>query len=96
MHIAKVSEQGQVVIPAEIRQQLGIEPGSELDFSVEGRAIRVEVKGHDKPTRPEDGYGMLVCTKPGVRRSSTWPKPCGARRMIGLDTNILARFYDGH
>jgi antitoxin PrlF len=68
MHIAKVSEQGQVVIPAEIRQQLGIEPGSELDFSVEGRVIRVEVKGRGKPTRPEDGYGMLVCTKPGVRR----------------------------
>lgn len=37
---AKVSSKGQVVIPAAIREQLGIERGTELSFRVEnGRII---------------------------------------------------------
>jgi len=68
MRTAKVFERGQVIIPAEIRRQLGIEPGSELDFSVDGPVIRVEVKGRGKSARPEDGYGRLVGAEPGVRR----------------------------
>lgn len=68
MHTVKVSEQGQVVIPVEIRQRLNIGPGSELDFRLEGRTIRMDVKRRIEPTQPDDGYGMLVCTKPGVRR----------------------------
>jgi AbrB family looped-hinge helix DNA binding protein len=67
MHVVTVSEKGQVVIPAEIRRQLGITPGCQLDFTLEGNMIRVELKWRVTPTRPEDGYGMLVCTKPGSR-----------------------------
>ena len=32
----RVSANGQVTIPQEIREQLGIEPGTEVDFAVEG------------------------------------------------------------
>ena len=70
MHTVTVSEKGQVVIPAEIRRQLGITPGCQLDFSLEGNTIRIELKRRVTPTRPEEGYGMLVCTKPGARRLS--------------------------
>ena len=57
MQTVIVSDKGQVVIPAEIRRRLGITPGCQLEFSLEGNAIRVEVKRRIQPTRPEDGYG---------------------------------------
>jgi antitoxin PrlF len=68
MSTVTVSEKGQVVIPAEIRRRLGIVPGCQLNFTLEGNTIRVELKRCIPPTRPEDGYGMLVCNKPGKRR----------------------------
>jgi antitoxin PrlF len=63
MHTVTVSEKGQVVIPAEIRRKLGITPGYQLDFTVEGSTIRVELRRRVKPTRPEESYGMLACKK---------------------------------
>lgn len=39
--VAKVSSKGQVVIPAAIREQLGIERGTELSFRVENGSIIV-------------------------------------------------------
>ncbi len=36
MSIVTVSEKGQVAIPMAIRQRLGINPGTQLDFEVEG------------------------------------------------------------
>lgn len=95
MHTVTVSEKGQVVIPAEIRRRLGITPGCQLDFILEDNTLRVEVKRRIQPSRPEDGYGMLVCKKPGQDDypTSTSLKPCARRLMIALDTNILARFY---
>lgn len=68
MSTVTVSERGQVVIPVEIRRQLGITAGCQLDFSLEGNSIRVELKRRIQPSRPEDGYGMLACTQPGERR----------------------------
>lgn len=68
MSTATVSEKGQVVIPAELRKLLGIAPGTQLDFTVEGQSLRVEVVRRAAPTRLEDGYGMLVCRKSGKRR----------------------------
>jgi hypothetical protein len=34
---------------------------------LENAGLRVEVKKSIKPTRPEDGYGLLVCKQPGER-----------------------------
>ena len=44
MQTVTVSEKGQVVIPAEIRRRLVITSGCQLEFSLEGTTIRVEVK----------------------------------------------------
>ena len=68
MATVTVSEKGQVVIPADIRRRLGIVPGCQLDFTLEDNTIRVRVKRRIQPSRAEDGYGMLVCNKPGERR----------------------------
>jgi AbrB family looped-hinge helix DNA binding protein len=65
-----VSDKGQVVIPAEIRRRLGIRPGCQLDFRMEGNVIRAEVRRQIIPTSAEDGFGMLVCWRPGARRLS--------------------------
>jgi AbrB family looped-hinge helix DNA binding protein len=37
----RVTSKGQVTIPQSIREQLGIQPGTEVDFEVEGDAIRI-------------------------------------------------------
>ena len=37
----RISTKGQVTIPQEIREQLGLVPGMELDFEVDGDEIRV-------------------------------------------------------
>lgn len=70
MYTVTVSEKGQVVIPIEMRRRLGITPGCQVDFSLEGNAMRVEVRRRIQPTRAEDGYGLLVCRQPGERRLS--------------------------
>lgn len=68
MQTVTVSDKGQVVIPIEIRRRLGITPGCQLDFSLEGQVIRAQIKRQVAPTRIEDGFGMLVCERPGERR----------------------------
>jgi len=37
----KVTTQGQVTIPLEIREQLGIQPGAEVEFKVEGNVVKL-------------------------------------------------------
>jgi len=68
MSTATVSEKGQVVIPAKIRKLVGIAPGTQLEFSIAGQSLRVEVARRAAPSRLEDGYGLLICRKPGKRR----------------------------
>ena len=63
-----VSDKGQVVIPVEIRRHLGITPGCQLNFSLEGHVIRAEVKRQLTKTKVDEGFGMLVCKQPGERR----------------------------
>lgn len=59
MTTVTVSDKGQVVIPAAIRRGLGIKPGTELEFELEGSEIRVSVR-HAVPTANiDEGYGML-------------------------------------
>ncbi|TPW18639.1 MAG: AbrB family transcriptional regulator [Halothiobacillaceae bacterium] len=68
MPTVTVSDKGQVVIPVEIRRRLGITPGCQLDFTLEGHVIHAEVKRQVVPTHVDEGFGMLVCKRPGKRR----------------------------
>ena len=67
MQTVTVSEQGQIIIPIDIRKQLGITAGSQLNLILENAGLRVEVQKRIQPTRPEDGYGLLICKEPGER-----------------------------
>lgn len=67
MQTVTVSEQGQLVITLDIRRQLGITAGCQLTLVLENAGFRVEVKQSRPPTRPEDGYGLLVCKHPDER-----------------------------
>ncbi|CAN5772079.1 AbrB/MazE/SpoVT family DNA-binding domain-containing protein [soil metagenome] len=45
----RVTSKGQVTIPIAIREKLGLHPGTEVQFEVEGRAVRLrKVKGRDR------------------------------------------------
>ncbi len=68
MSTVTVSDKGQVVIPVDIRRRLGITPGCQLDFTLEGHVIHAEVKRQLVQTNAADGFGMLVCKRPGKRR----------------------------
>jgi AbrB family looped-hinge helix DNA binding protein len=37
----KVTTKGRVTIPMELREQLGIQPGAEVEFAVDGNTIRM-------------------------------------------------------
>jgi antitoxin PrlF len=68
MPTVTVSDKGQVVIPAAIRKRLGITPGSQLTFTLEGNTIRVEVKRNQTATTIDEGFGLLVCPPGSPRR----------------------------
>ncbi len=44
---SRITRQGQISVPAEVRRQLGLGPGSVLEWEVEGDVARVR-RGHDK------------------------------------------------
>ncbi|MBO1348799.1 MAG: AbrB/MazE/SpoVT family DNA-binding domain-containing protein [Hormoscilla sp. GUM202] len=62
MHIAKITSDGQVTIPEELRSKLGLEEGDELMFFVESeKLIRLRVL---KPRRLREFAGALPATRP--------------------------------
>ena len=56
----RVTSKGQVTIPQDVRRRLGIEPGSEVDFEVDGDAVRLV-------RRTERGGAALVARMRGRR-----------------------------
>jgi AbrB family looped-hinge helix DNA binding protein len=46
----RITSKGQVTIPVEIRERLGLLPNSEVEFEVEGSAVRIR-KARGRRTR---------------------------------------------
>jgi antitoxin PrlF len=69
MKTVTVSEKGQVVIPADIRRGLGIKPGTELEFELEGTSIRINLHQVVPATSLDSGYGMLRPKSSGKPRN---------------------------
>lgn len=58
MEATSVTSKGQVTIPKEIRQRLGIRQGSLIEFAYVGDHVEMYVKS--SPTEvPDGGFGML-------------------------------------
>jgi AbrB family looped-hinge helix DNA binding protein len=55
----RVGPKGQVVIPKEIRELLGIEPGDEVDFAVQDGGVRIE-RSRGGPTLKGQFAGMAL------------------------------------
>jgi antitoxin PrlF len=68
MPVVTVSEKGQVVIPAAIRKGLGIKPGAQLDFELQGSSIRVSLRHSVPAASIASGYGMLSAKPAGKQR----------------------------
>ncbi len=57
----KLTSEGQITIPTEIRQQLRLQSGDELLLILEGTDVRLRVL---KPRRLSEFYGALPATVP--------------------------------
>ena len=67
MSCVTVSSKGQVVIPAEPRRLLGIEPGSQVEVSVVNGKLEIELRHAAKASTHESGFGMLKYSGPPLK-----------------------------
>lgn len=58
MEATSVTRKGQVTIPKEVRQQLGIRQGSRIEFALIGDHAEMRVKNSPADV-PQSGFGML-------------------------------------
>ncbi len=65
MDVTSVTSKGQVTIPKEVRQELGIRQGSRIEFALVGDHAEMRVKS--SPTGvPDSGFGMLKSRRASV------------------------------
>jgi antitoxin PrlF len=62
-----VSAKGQVVIPLEIRERLGITPGSKVQVVAEGNRVMIALQKRKIPSDVMAGYGMLKYKGPPLK-----------------------------
>lgn len=65
MSEASVTSKGQVTIPKEIRQKLGIRAGTQVCFRIVGNRAELEVI-HAVVDVPESGFGLLSSRRTSV------------------------------
>lgn len=78
MACVTVSEKGQVVIPAELRKQLGIQPGSQVEVALVAGKIEISLRHQAGRSSHDSGFGMLKYAGP-------------PRRLADLDVAELMR-----
>lgn len=65
MGVTSVTSKGQVTIPKEIRQQLGIRAGSQIEFVLVGDHVELRVRSTPREVS-ESGFGMLKTRRAAV------------------------------
>jgi AbrB family looped-hinge helix DNA binding protein len=75
---SKVTAQGQISVPAEVRRKLGIGPGSVLEWDEEGDAVIVRKAG--RYTSEEIHRAIFLEAKPAVRKLAEFDE--GVRRYM--------------
>jgi AbrB family looped-hinge helix DNA binding protein len=69
MQTLTVSPKGQVVIPSEIRERLGITPGSKVSVTAEGNRVMISLERKKGVSNVMSGYGMLKYNGPPLKKS---------------------------
>ena len=75
---SKVTAQGQISVPAEVRRKLGIGQGSVLEWDEEGDAVIVRKAG--RYTSEEIHRAIFLRTEPAVKKLEEFDK--GVRRYM--------------
>ena len=65
MDVTSVTSKGQVTIPKELRQQLGIRQGSRIEFALVGDHIEMRVRS-SLADEGRSGFGMLKSSRAAV------------------------------
>jgi AbrB family looped-hinge helix DNA binding protein len=65
MDVTSVTSKGQVTIPKEIRQQLGIRAGSQIEFVLVGDHVELRVRSTPREVT-DSGFGMLKTRRAAV------------------------------
>ena len=65
MEITSVTSKGQVTIPKEVRQQLGIRQGTRMEFALVGDHVEMRVSSSPAGV-PGMGFGMLKSRRAAV------------------------------
>lgn len=65
MEVTSVTSKGQVTIPKELRQQLGIRQGSRIEFSLVGDHVVMRVRSTPSG-EAGSGFGMLTSRRAAV------------------------------
>lgn len=72
MSTATLSTKGQLVIPTRFRRALSLEPGDELELTLEGRRLVIERKAPRRATLARGKFGRPVLVAPaGAPRMTT-------------------------
>jgi AbrB family looped-hinge helix DNA binding protein len=59
MAAATLTENGQIVIPADIRARYGLTPGTQVEFVDEDGAIRLRIRRRVPISDPAIGFGLV-------------------------------------
>ena len=65
MEVTSVTSKGQVTIPKELRQRLGIRQGSKIEFAVVGNDVVMRVRS-SPAAEPTSGFGLLKSRRAAV------------------------------
>ena len=50
---------GRIVVPKEIRDRLGLQPGVDIDIDQQGDAVLLKPAGHETPLKTEKGFSFI-------------------------------------
>jgi AbrB family looped-hinge helix DNA binding protein len=65
METTSVTSKGQVTIPKELRQRLGIRQGSKIEFAMVGNDVVMRVRS-SPPAESSGGFGLLKSRRAAV------------------------------
>ncbi|WP_089384455.1 AbrB/MazE/SpoVT family DNA-binding domain-containing protein [Halorubrum vacuolatum] len=91
--MAKVDSKGRIVLPQEVRERLGITPGTEVEIREEGGKAVVEPE--DSPEKILERMEQLV-EEASSNRGETMPIPEGADPVARKHRDAVQRGAETH